>query len=121
VATHIFFSNIFFSLSLFSSLLSRSILFSCRCRIMSGPACAAYPCGHLTALVVGDEGEGVLANGEGEDELVVVHRHCLAEGNIASIFTDKGHIAGVQASWQLLPILGYLNLKSLVQAGSPSE
>ena len=37
----------------------------------------------------------------------------------ASIFTDKGHIAGVQASWQLLPILGYLNLKNLVQTGLP--
>ena len=47
---------------------------------MSSPA-------HLTALVVGGEGEGVLADGEGEGELVVVRRHwrlvtrqCLAEG-----------------------------------------
>ena len=36
---------------------------------------------------------------------------------LASIFTDKGHIAGVQASCQLLPILGYL--KNLVQTGLP--
>ena len=35
---------------------------------------ADYAGGHLTALVV--EGEGVLADGESEGELLGVHRQC---------------------------------------------